>query len=82
MRERRSGRIVNLSSMGGRMTLPGGGWYHASKHAVEALSDALRFEVGPFGVQHLLVDEHPAPPCARFDGIERDNCLYGRVTPG
>jgi hypothetical protein len=35
-----------------------------------------------FGVRNLLVDEHPAPPCARFDGIERDNCLYGRVTPG
>jgi NAD(P)-dependent dehydrogenase (short-subunit alcohol dehydrogenase family) len=56
MRERRSGRIVNLSSMGGRMTLPGGGWYHASKHAVEALSDALRFEVGPFGVQVVIIE--------------------------
>jgi NAD(P)-dependent dehydrogenase (short-subunit alcohol dehydrogenase family) len=56
MRERRSGRIVNLSSMGGRMTLPGGGWYHASKHAVEALSDALRFELGPFGVQVVVIE--------------------------
>jgi NAD(P)-dependent dehydrogenase (short-subunit alcohol dehydrogenase family) len=55
MRERREGRIVNIGSMGGRFTFPGGGWYHASKHAVEALSDALRFEVQGFGVQVVLV---------------------------
>ena len=45
MRRRRRGRIVNLSSMGGRLTFPGGGIYHATKHAVEAISDVLRFEV-------------------------------------
>jgi NAD(P)-dependent dehydrogenase (short-subunit alcohol dehydrogenase family) len=56
MRERRDGRIVNLSSMGGRMTLPGGGWYHATKHAVEALSDALRFEVAPFGIGVTVIE--------------------------
>ena len=43
MRRRRAGRIVNLSSMGGRLVFPGGAFYHATKHAVEALSDALRF---------------------------------------
>ena len=48
MRRQQWGRIVNLSSMGGRLTLPGAGAYHASKYAVEALSDALRFEVGGF----------------------------------
>lgn len=53
------GRIVNLSSMGGRMTLPGGGAYHATKYAVEALSDALRYEVKPFGVAVVLIEPGP-----------------------
>lgn len=56
MRRRGSGRIVNLSSMGGKLTFPGGGVYHATKYAVEALSDALRFEVSGFGV-HVSVIE-------------------------
>lgn len=56
MREQRSGRIVNIGSMGGRLTFPGGGAYHASKYAVEALSDALRFEVAGFGVKVVLVE--------------------------
>jgi len=55
MRERGAGRIVNIGSMGGRFTFPGGGWYHASKHALEALSDALRFEVQGFGVDVVLL---------------------------
>jgi NAD(P)-dependent dehydrogenase (short-subunit alcohol dehydrogenase family) len=56
MRAARRGRIVNVSSMGGRLTFPGGGYYHASKHAVEALSDALRFEVAGFGVRVCVVE--------------------------
>jgi NAD(P)-dependent dehydrogenase (short-subunit alcohol dehydrogenase family) len=56
MRRQGWGRIVNVSSMGGRLTFPGGGWYHASKHALEALSDALRFEVQGFGI-HVVVIE-------------------------
>lgn len=56
MRAAGGGTIVNVSSMGGRFTLPGGGWYHASKHALEALSDALRFEVAPFGVDVVLIE--------------------------
>jgi NAD(P)-dependent dehydrogenase (short-subunit alcohol dehydrogenase family) len=55
MRAQKSGRIVNISSMGGTLTFPGGGAYHASKHAVEAFSDALRFEVAGFGVQVVVV---------------------------
>ncbi|BCS31341.1 short-chain dehydrogenase/reductase [Luteitalea sp. TBR-22] len=55
MRARRTGRIVNIGSMGGRLTFPGGGVYHATKHALEALSDALRFEVAGFGIQVVLV---------------------------
>ncbi|GAB2987913.1 oxidoreductase [Nocardioides montaniterrae] len=56
LREQGSGRIVNIGSMGGKLTFPGGGAYHASKYAVEALSDALRFEVAGFGVQVVLVE--------------------------
>jgi NADP-dependent 3-hydroxy acid dehydrogenase YdfG len=56
MRAQRWGKIVNLSSMGGRLTFPGGGVYHATKYAVEALSDVLRFEVGGFGVDVIVVE--------------------------
>ena len=56
MRRAGSGRIVNLSSMGGKLTFPGGGVYHATKHAVEALSDALRFEVREFGVDVIVIE--------------------------
>jgi NAD(P)-dependent dehydrogenase (short-subunit alcohol dehydrogenase family) len=55
MRRQRSGRIVNLSSMGANFTFPGGGFYHATKYAVEAISDALRFEVKNFGVDVVIV---------------------------
>ncbi len=56
MRERGAGTIVNIGSMGGRLTFPGGGIYHATKYAVEALSDALRFEVRGFGVDVVLIE--------------------------
>lgn len=55
MRRRGGGRIVNIGSIGGVITTPGGGAYHASKYAVEAISDALRMEVYPFGVQVALI---------------------------
>jgi NADP-dependent 3-hydroxy acid dehydrogenase YdfG len=56
MREQGWGRIVNVSSMGGKLTFPGGGAYHATKHAVEAISDALRFEVRGFGVEVIVIE--------------------------
>jgi NADP-dependent 3-hydroxy acid dehydrogenase YdfG len=56
MRAQRYGRIVNISSMGGKLTFPGGGLYHATKYAVEALSDALRFEVRGFGVDVIVIE--------------------------
>jgi NAD(P)-dependent dehydrogenase (short-subunit alcohol dehydrogenase family) len=56
MRRQGYGRIVNVSSMGGRLTFPGAGYYHATKHAVEALSDALRFEVQVFGVDVSVIE--------------------------
>jgi NAD(P)-dependent dehydrogenase (short-subunit alcohol dehydrogenase family) len=55
MRAQRHGRIVNVSSMGANFTFPGGGFYHATKYAVEAISDALRFEVKGFGIGVVLV---------------------------
>jgi NAD(P)-dependent dehydrogenase (short-subunit alcohol dehydrogenase family) len=59
MRRHGGGRILNVSSMGGRATLPGGAFYHASKYAVEALSDALRMEVAQFGIQVVLIEPGP-----------------------
>lgn len=56
MRARRRGRIVNLSSVGGRITTPGTGAYHASKHALEALSDVLRWELCGFGIDVIVVE--------------------------
>ena len=56
MRAAGRGRIVNVSSMGGKLVFPGGGAYHASKYAVEALSDALRFEVRGFGIRVVIVE--------------------------
>ena len=56
MRAPGHGRIVNVSSMGGKLTFPGGGVYHATKHAVEAMSDALRFEVQGFGVDVAIIE--------------------------
>ena len=64
MRRQRWGRIVNLSSMGGKLTFPGGSYYHATKHAVEALSDALRFEVKGFGIDVIVIE--PGPIKTRF----------------
>jgi short-subunit dehydrogenase len=56
MRRARRGRIINISSMGGRITFPVGGYYHATKHAVEAISDALRSEVRGFGIDVVVVE--------------------------
>lgn len=56
MREQRWGKIVNIGSMGGRLSFPGGGHYHATKHALEAISDALRFELRGFGIDVVLLE--------------------------
>jgi NAD(P)-dependent dehydrogenase (short-subunit alcohol dehydrogenase family) len=56
MREQAWGRIVNIGSMGGRLSFPGAGHYHATKHALEALSDALRFELRGFGIDVILLE--------------------------
>jgi NADP-dependent 3-hydroxy acid dehydrogenase YdfG len=56
MRVQGDGRVVNISSMGGKLVFPGGGAYHATKFAVEAFSDAMRFEVAGFGVKVIIVE--------------------------
>ena len=56
MRKQKSGRIVNVTSMGGRLVTYLGAWYHATKYAVEAFSDALRMEVKEFGIEVSIVE--------------------------
>jgi NAD(P)-dependent dehydrogenase (short-subunit alcohol dehydrogenase family) len=78
MREQRWGKIVNIGSMGGRLTFPGGGFYHATKHALEAISDALRFEVRGFGIDTILIEpglivtEFGTAAVASMDGVAND----------
>jgi NAD(P)-dependent dehydrogenase (short-subunit alcohol dehydrogenase family) len=59
MRERGDGRILNVSSIGGRYTFPLFGAYNSTKYAVESLSDALRCELGPFGIDVVLIEPGP-----------------------
>lgn len=56
MRRQEAGRIVNVSSIGGRLVVPANGVYSATKFALEALSDALRFELAPFGIRVVLIE--------------------------
>ena len=56
MRENQYGKIVNISSMGGKIYSPFGGWYHATKHALEGLSDCLRLETKPFGIDVIIIE--------------------------
>lgn len=56
MREQRSGKIVNISSIGGKMTTPFAGWYQSTKYAVESISDAVRVETKQFGIDVILIE--------------------------
>ncbi len=56
MRARMSGRVINVSSIGGKCAFPLGGWYHASKFALEGYSDTLRMEVSPFGIDVVVIE--------------------------
>ena len=73
MRARHSGRIVNVSSIGGKMYEPLGAWYHATKFAVEGLSDSLRVELAPHGV-HVIVIE-PGAIRTEWGGISAASAL-------
>lgn len=56
MRSQRRGTVINIASMGGQFATPLGAWYHASKYAVEGLSDALRLELKPFGINVVIIE--------------------------
>jgi short-subunit dehydrogenase len=73
MRRAGRGRIVNIGSMGGRFVFPLGGYYHATKYAVEALTDALRMEVKAFGIDVALVE----PGVTRSEFVEKSTDSEG-----
>jgi short-subunit dehydrogenase len=56
MREQQSGKIINISSMGGKIYTPLGAWYHATKHALEGWSDCLRLELKPFQIDVVIIE--------------------------
>ncbi|MCB9081995.1 MAG: oxidoreductase [Lewinellaceae bacterium] len=56
MRSKKQGRIINVSSMGGKIYTPLGSWYHATKHALEGWSDCLRLELAPFGIDVVIIE--------------------------
>lgn len=56
MRQQRFGKIVNVTSMGGKIPTPLGAWYHATKYALEAISDCLRMELKPFGIDVIVIE--------------------------
>jgi NAD(P)-dependent dehydrogenase (short-subunit alcohol dehydrogenase family) len=71
MRKQHSGRIINISSIGGKIYEPLGAWYHATKFAVEGLSDSLRIELRPFGIDVVIIE--PGPIRTEWNTIARDN---------
>jgi short-subunit dehydrogenase len=73
MRRQQSGKIINISSIGGKLALPFGGWYHARKFALEAISDSLRSEVAPFGIDVVVIE--PGGIQSEWCQIAMDNLL-------
>jgi NAD(P)-dependent dehydrogenase (short-subunit alcohol dehydrogenase family) len=73
MRAQRGGAVVNLTSIGGKMHEPMGSWYHATKFAVEGLSDCLRMELAPFGIHVVIVE--PGAIRTEWGGIAHQSLL-------
>ncbi|MCB0879071.1 MAG: SDR family NAD(P)-dependent oxidoreductase [Thermoleophilia bacterium] len=73
MRAKRSGTIVNISSMGGKVYTPLGAWYHATKHALEGWSDCLRFELAPHGIDVVIVE--PGAIETEWDSVMREKLV-------
>lgn len=73
MRAQKSGKIVNISSIGGKFVTPMSGWYQSTKFAVEALSDALRMEVQRFGIDVIIIE--PGIVASEFEDIAGDNLM-------
>ena len=85
MRDQHSGRIINISSIGGKLGEPHGAWYHATKYAVEGLSDSLRMELKEFGIDVVIIE--PGAIITEWAGIAREYMLktsgstaYGELT--
>ena len=84
MRNNNQGRIIIVSSIAGRISIPGGGWYAASKHALEAIADSLRWEVYQFGIKVSVIQ--PGPIKTKFsEAVEKNlhaanlNSAYGNI---
>ncbi len=73
MRQQGSGKIVNISSMGGKFGEPHGAWYHATKYAVEGLSDSLRMELKQFNIDVVIIE--PGAIKSEWGGIAKENLL-------
>ena len=73
MRAQQSGRIINISSIGGKFYEPLGAWYHATKFAVEGFSDSLRLELAPFGIDVVIIE--PGPIRTEWNTISRDSLV-------
>lgn len=73
MREQKFGKIINISSVAGKVVAPYGGWYHSSKFALEALSDALRLEVKQFGIDVVVIE--PGVIKTEFGNHAKENLL-------
>ncbi len=73
MRVQRNGRIINVSSIGGKIHTLLGGWYHATKFAVEGFSDALRLELAPFGIRVVVIE--PGAIDTEWHHVAADNLL-------
>ncbi|MDX8363494.1 oxidoreductase [Cytobacillus sp. IB215316] len=73
MRKQKSGKIVNISSVGGKIGEPHGSWYHAAKFAVEGMSDSIRMELKQFGIDVIVIE--PGSIKTEWNGIARENML-------
>ena len=88
MRAQRWGKVVNISSMGGEFVFPGGGLYHATKYAIEALSDAMRFELAGFGIDVIVIQpglirsDFSSRALAEIDAVAADAGPYAAFNAG
>ena len=73
MREQKSGKIINMSSMGGKVYTPFGAWYHATKYALEGWSDCLRIELKSFGIDVILIE--PGVIKTEFQDVMMDSTV-------
>ena len=73
MRKQKSGKIINMSSMGGKVYTPFGAWYHATKYALEGWSDCLRIELKSFGIDVILIE--PGVIKTEFQDVMMDSTV-------